>query len=43
MPPQEKKMSVKSTEAKIFACTQSQKIGEEIAKAYGTKLGKISF
>jgi ribose-phosphate pyrophosphokinase len=34
-------MSIK--EAKIFACTQSQKIGQEIAKAYGTKLGKISF
>ena len=34
-------MSLK--EAKIFACTQSQKIGQEIAKAYGTKLGKISF
>ena len=43
MPPQGKKMSLKLTEAKIFACTQSQKIGEEIAKAYGTKLGKISF
>jgi ribose-phosphate pyrophosphokinase len=36
-------MSLKSTEAKIFACTQSQKIGEKIAKAYGTKLGKVSF
>ena len=34
-------MSLK--EAKIFACTQSQKIGQQIAKAYGTKLGKISF
>ena len=36
-------MSSKSTEAKIFACTQSHQIGEKIAKAYGTKLGKISF
>ena len=43
MPSQERKMSSKSTEAKIFACTQSQQIGEKIAKAYGTKLGKISF
>ena len=43
MAPQGNKMSLKSTEAKIFACTQSQKIGEKIAKAYGTKLGKVSF
>ena len=43
MPSQERKMSSKSTEAKIFACTQSHQIGEKIAKAYGTKLGKISF
>ena len=31
------------TEAKIFACTQSTEIGENIAKAYGVKLGKVIF
>jgi len=36
-------MSLYKTEAKIFACTQSQEIGKNIAKAYGVKLGKISF
>ena len=36
-------MSLNNTEAKIFACTQSQEIGNTIAKAYGVKLGKISF
>ena len=36
-------MSLKKKEAKIFACTQSQEIGKNIAKAYGVKLGKISF
>ena len=30
-------------EAKIFACTQSQEIGKNIAKAYGVELGRISF
>ncbi|GAA4289541.1 ribose-phosphate pyrophosphokinase [Aestuariibaculum suncheonense] len=29
------------TEAKIFACTQSQELGEKIAKAFGTELGKV--
>ncbi|MBD0823170.1 ribose-phosphate pyrophosphokinase [Aestuariibaculum marinum] len=29
------------TEAKIFACTQSQVLGEKIAKAFGTELGKV--
>ena len=29
------------TEAKIFACTQSQALGEKIAKAYGAKLGNV--
>ena len=43
LPPQGKKMSLNNTEAKIFACTQSQEIGNTIAKAYGVKLGKISF
>lgn len=28
---------------KIFACTQSTVLGEKIAKAYGTELGKITF
>ena len=36
-------MSLNKTEAKIFACTQSQEIGKKIAEAYGVKLGKISF
>ena len=30
-------------EPKIFACTQSQSLGEKIAKAYGAELGKIRF
>ena len=36
-------MPENKTEAKIFACTQSTKIGENIAKAYGLKLGKVIF
>ena len=36
-------MSENKTEAKIFACTQSTKIGKNIAKAYGVKLGKVIF
>ena len=36
-------MSENKTEAKIFACTQSTTIGENIAKAYGVKLGKVIF
>ena len=36
-------MSLYKTEAKIFACTQSQEIGKNIAKAYGVELGRISF
>ncbi|MDB4086323.1 ribose-phosphate pyrophosphokinase [Flavobacteriaceae bacterium] len=36
-------MSKNKTEAKIFACTQSTEIGENIAKAYGVKLGKVIF
>ena len=31
------------TDAKIFACRQSQAIGSSIAKAYGAKLGKVIF
>tara|TARA_R110000868_G_scaffold68570_1_gene202720 strand:+ start:17902 stop:18843 length:942 start_codon:yes stop_codon:yes gene_type:complete len=34
-------MPIVVTEAKFFACTQSQVLGEKIAKAYGTKLGKV--
>ena len=30
-------------EPKIFACTQSQTLGQSIAAAFGTKLGKILF
>ena len=30
-------------EPKIFACTQSQALGEKIAAAYGAELGKIRF
>ena len=36
-------MPKNKTEAKIFACTQSTEIGENIAKAYGVKLGKVIF
>lgn len=34
-------MSIIVTEAKIFACTQSQELGEKIAKAFGTDLGNV--
>jgi len=30
-----------NTEAKIFACSQSKELAEEIASAYGVKLGKV--
>ena len=43
LPPQVKKMSTTKTEAKIFACTQSTEIGEDISKAFGVGLGKVSF
>ena len=36
-------MSKNITEAKIFACRQSQAIGKNIADAYGVKLGKVIF
>ena len=36
-------MSKNITDAKIFACRQSQVIGSSIAKAYGAKLGKVIF
>ena len=36
-------MSTTKTEAKIFACTQSTEIGEDISKAFGVGLGKVSF
>ncbi|NNE33558.1 MAG: ribose-phosphate pyrophosphokinase [Winogradskyella sp.] len=34
-------MSYKTTEAKIFTCTQSQDLAEQIASAYGVKLGNV--
>lgn len=34
-------MSIIITEAKIFACTQSRVLGENIAKAYGATLGNV--
>lgn len=34
-------MSKNTTEAKIFACSQSEALAEKIAKAYGTHLGKV--
>ncbi|PWH84080.1 ribose-phosphate pyrophosphokinase [Algibacter marinivivus] len=34
-------MAVVNTEAKIFACTQSKVLGEQIAKAFGTELGNV--
>ena len=36
-------MSSGKTEAKVFACTQSESIGKEIAAAFGVELGKVSF
>jgi len=36
-------MSTTKIEAKIFACTQSKLIGEDISKAFGVALGKVSF
>ncbi|TLP79292.1 ribose-phosphate pyrophosphokinase [Maribacter sp. ACAM166] len=36
-------MAYQVPQPKIFACTQSTVLGQKIAKAYGTKLGKISF
>ncbi len=36
-------MSYTVPEPKIFACTQSTALGEKIAKAYGSSLGKIIF
>ena len=36
-------MSSGKTEAKVFACTQSESIGKLIAAAFGAELGKISF
>ncbi|WP_166962558.1 ribose-phosphate pyrophosphokinase [Yeosuana marina] len=34
-------MPIVITEAKIFACTQSKVLGEQIAKAFGAKLGNV--
>ncbi|WP_339751279.1 ribose-phosphate pyrophosphokinase [uncultured Winogradskyella sp.] len=34
-------MSYETTEAKIFTCTQSRYLAEQIAKAYGVKLGNV--
>ena len=34
-------MSYENTEAKIFTCNQSRDLAEEIAKAYGVKLGNV--
>ncbi|EAR16220.1 MULTISPECIES: ribose-phosphate pyrophosphokinase [Robiginitalea] len=36
-------MSYTVPEPKLFACTQSQALGKEIAKAYGADLGKVIF
>ena len=36
-------MSSGKKEAKVFACTQSESIGKQIAAAFGAELGKISF
>ena len=36
-------MSTNIIEAKVFACTQSESIGKEIASSFGVELGKISF
>ncbi|MGJ8548998.1 ribose-phosphate pyrophosphokinase [Winogradskyella wichelsiae] len=34
-------MPYETTEAKIFTCAQSQELAEQIAKAYGVKLGNV--
>ncbi|WP_296380189.1 ribose-phosphate pyrophosphokinase [Winogradskyella sp.] len=34
-------MSYETTEAKIFTCNQSRDLAEQIAKAYGVKLGNV--
>jgi len=34
-------MPYKTTEAKIFTCTQSRYLAEQIAKSYGVKLGNV--
>jgi ribose-phosphate pyrophosphokinase len=36
-------MSFKEPDAKIFACTQSVYLAEQIAEQYGTELGKVTF
>lgn len=36
-------MSHQEPEAKIFACSQSVYLAEQIAKSYGVELGKITF
>jgi len=36
-------MSVPVPQPKIFACTQSMDLGERIAKAFGSPLGKVKF
>ncbi|MDG1571180.1 ribose-phosphate pyrophosphokinase [Robiginitalea sp. M366] len=36
-------MSYTVPEPKIFACTQSQELGQKIAKSYGADLGKVIF
>ncbi|WKW46120.1 ribose-phosphate pyrophosphokinase [Myroides sp. JBRI-B21084] len=36
-------MSYFEPEAKVFACSQSKELAEEIAKHYGVELGKVTF
>ena len=36
-------MSYKEPEAKIFACSQSVYLAEQIAERYGIPLGKVTF
>ncbi|QLE01502.1 ribose-phosphate pyrophosphokinase [Galbibacter sp. BG1] len=36
-------MSYSVPDPKIFACTQSQVLGEKIAKAFGAELGRVAF
>ena len=37
------KMSYNEPEAKIFACSQSVYLAEQIASKYGVPLGKVTF
>ena len=37
------KLGQMKTEAKIFSCTQSEVLAEQIAKIFGIPMGKVAF